>query len=429
MLQMSSRYSAARPKRAGEEFARTHHHNSYYSSSSTSNNKKPKFDVRNPSALAPDAADEDAVLEADVIGTGGMGTKRGAVNIDGYDSDSENEGFDTRAEKRAKAKGKRAGDAVRLDEAFEEFNNHGNMKGASDDEEEENDDMFADLNSEEDEKIHPSKGKKQKKEVRFLEEDEILGQVENSKSRNHISGNFALDPNGKLSAHAMDDEISSDDEEDVILNAIEEDVDEEVGAGGLKRNAPKVDAFNMKSEQEEGRFDEAGNYVRKALDPAAKHDELLEGLSKKDIKKAAEAHDRREAELRERRKQEDSILLPDILRVLIQHLEKGETVLEALARLGKAQIRTKKIPKWKLKKKQKQNGGLDDMKGDDPGQSQQSLAEQTKIKEAVIAITGAADQLLTRGQTDIYENEREMLMRQYRTEVGTDWTEESGITT
>ncbi len=79
----------------------------------------------------------------------------------------------------------------------------------------------------------------------------------------------------------MDDQESSDDEEEAALAAQEEDVDEEVGAGGLKRNAPKVDAFNMKAEQEEGRFDEAGNFVRKATDPDAKHDSWLEGVSKK----------------------------------------------------------------------------------------------------------------------------------------------------
>jgi len=35
--------------------------------------------------------------------------------------------------------------------------------------------------------------------------------------------------------------------------------------------------------------------------------------------------------------------------------------------------------------------------------------EQIKIRESVEAITGAADQLLTRGQTEIYEQEREMV--------------------
>src|ERR1700712_4053848 len=97
---MSSRYSAARPKRAGETFARTRHAEADDGPSS----KKPRFDVRNPSALAPDAPEEDVVLEADVIGGAGTGTKRGAVNLDGYDSDSDNEGFDGRAEERAKGK-------------------------------------------------------------------------------------------------------------------------------------------------------------------------------------------------------------------------------------------------------------------------------------------------------------------------------------
>jgi CD2 antigen cytoplasmic tail-binding protein 2 len=213
----------------------------------------------------------------------------------------------------------------------------------------------------------------------------------------------------------MDDQASSDDEEEAALAAQEEDVDEEVGAGGLKRNAPKVDAFNMKAEQEEGRFDEAGNFVRKAADPDAKHDAWLEGVSKKDMKKAAEAHEKREAELRKKRLEDDAMLLPDILRKLILRLEKGETVLEALARLGKGQTKTKKVPKWKLKKQNAMEVDGEEKVAEDPA--------QVKIREAVNAITEAADQLLTRGQTEIYEQEREMLIRQYRSESGEDWVE------
>jgi CD2 antigen cytoplasmic tail-binding protein 2 len=402
---MSSRYSAARPKRAGEQFARTHHGEDDGPSS-----KKPKFDIRNPSALAPDVPEEDAVLEADVISSG-VGTKRGAVNLDGYDSDSDNEGFDARAEERAK--GKKGG--VNLAEALDSYGKEGkNGKAKVDDDD---DDMFSgseEGGSEDGETM----SKKKRKEVKFLDADQIEGQVENSKSGGHVSGNFALDPKGKLSMHAMDDNESSDDEEDAALAAQEEDLDEEVGAGGLKRNAPKVDAFNMKAEQEEGRFDEAGNFVRKAVDPDAKHDSWLEGVSKKDMKKAAEAHEKREAELRQKRLDDDALLLPDILRTLILRLDKGETVLEALARLGKNQTKTKKVPRWKLKK-QRQNSNDMDVDTEKPSED----PEQTKIREAVNEITGAADQLLTRGQTEIYEQEREMLIRQYRRESGEDWVE------
>jgi CD2 antigen cytoplasmic tail-binding protein 2 len=410
---MSKRFAAARPKRAGEEFARTHHLDN------PSSSKKPRFDVRNPSALAADAPEEDAVLEADVIGGGGAATKRNAVNLDGYDSDSDNEGFDARAEERGKQK---KGD-VNLFEQLESYGNNGAARGGSHakTDMEEEADMFADLdeeNADGDEDEDNVKAGKKNKTVTFLEEDEIEGQVAGSKSGGHISANFALDPKGKLSSHAMDDRESSDDEEDAALAAMEEDIDEEVGAGGLKRNAPKVDAFNMKAEQEEGRFDAAGNFVRKAADPDAVHDSWLEGVSKKDMKKAAEAHEKREAERRQKRLDDDAMLTSDVLSTLILRLEKGESVLEALARLGKGQTKTKKIPKWKLKKKQQKDDG---MEVDTEAAVEDS--NQVKIREAVDAITGAADQLLTRGQTDIYEQEREMLIRQYRRETGEDWVE------
>ncbi|RDL33989.1 Uncharacterized protein BP5553_08357 [Venustampulla echinocandica] len=415
---MSSRFSAARPKRAGETYARTHHAESEAGPSS----KKPRFDIRNPSALAPDAPEEDAVLDADVIGGGGAGTKRGAVNLDGYDSDSENEGFDARAEERAK--GKKGKGEVSLAEALDGYTKDGQSRGADKGKSqmEEDADMFAELDEDfadgDEDEVIPGKGKKDKT-VKFLEVDEIEGQVENSKSGGHVSGNFALDPKGKLSTHAMDDQESSDDEEDMILAAQEEDIDEEVGAGGRKRNAPKVDAFNMRAEQEEGRFDEAGNFVRKAGDPDAKHDSWLEGVSKKDMKKAAEAHEKREAERRQKRLDDDALLLPDILRTLILQLEKGETVLEALARLGKSQPKTKKIPKWKLKKQKQHGDDAMDVDAEKPAAD----SEQGKIKDAINSITAAADQLFTRGQTDIYEQEREMLIRQYRKEAGEDWVE------
>jgi len=408
----SGRFNAARPKRAGEDYTRFHHQLSDGPPSS----KKPRFDIRNPSALAPDAPEEDTVLDADVIGVGAH-TKRNAVNIDGYDSDSENEAFNTRASVRARGqKGQ-----VNLLEQLQNYAQDGGPKNVKPDEEDE--DMFGDLEEEfVAGDVDETQGGKSARAVRFLEEHEIEGQVEGSKSGGHISTTFALDPKGKLSTHAMDDRQSSDDEEDAALAMEEEGIDEEVGPGGLKRNAPKVDAFNMKAEQEEGRFDAAGNFVRKAGDPDAVHDSWLEGLSKKDMRRAAEAHEKREAERRQKRLEDDAMLSSDVLRTLILQLEKGESVLEALARLGKGQKKAKKIPKWKLKKRKQADDAMDvdaEKPAEDP--------EQTRIIEAVNTITGAADQLLTRGQTDIYDQEREMLIRQYQRETGEEWIEPQTI--
>ncbi|PHH65163.1 hypothetical protein CDD81_3294 [Ophiocordyceps australis] len=389
---MASRFSAARPKRAGENFARTHHHDG-------SDGKRVKFDVRNPSTLAPDARDDDAVLDADVIG-GTSATKRGAVNLDGYDSDSDGETFDTKAAGRSKSQV----DLIKKLDSYDDKNGGQSFsrEAADDDDDDDDDDMFAvgeDQGAESDRERQVG-GKK--KDVRFLDAAVMEGEVETSKSGGRVR---------------LDERESSDDEEDVELAIQEEGIDDEVGAGGLKRNAPKIEAFNLREEMEQGRFDDQGNYVRKAEDPDAVHDNWLEGLSKKDMKKAAEAHDKRISEARKQRIAEDGILIGDLLKTLIVNLEKAETPMEALARLGRQMPKAKKVPQWKLKKltKSAQSMDVDPQPADDSGHA--------GVKESIDAITDAADKLLSRDYQDIYEQEREVLVREFRRETGEDWVE------
>ncbi|KAL9120809.1 MAG: hypothetical protein Q9187_002635 [Circinaria calcarea] len=393
---MSGRRPAPRPKRGGEEFARTHYHDNDGPSA-----KKPRFDVRNPSALVPDAPEEDAVLEADEIGKRGQQTKRNAVNIDGYESDSSNEGFDARADTKAKeAKlGKKAATSMV----------------------EEDNDMFADVEesfADGDADKDLSREGKKRKDVRFVEVEEIEGQVGGSKSGGHVSADFSF--NQGRNGRERDQEVESSSESEVGDEEradVQGQVDEEVGAGGKKKHAPKLDAFNLHAEKEDGGFDDQMNYVRKARDPDAVHDTWLEGLSKKDMKKAKEAEDKRDQERRQKIREADAVLTSDILKNLIPYLERGETVLEALARLGRG--KEKKKPKWqKNRNKRKQDDDMDI----DTERTHEDLVE-TKRRQAVEAITGAADQLLTRGQNEIYDAEREMLMRQYRRETDEDWVD------
>ena len=398
---MSNRRPAPRPSRGGEEFARTH-----YLDEEGPSLKKPRFDVRNPSALAPDAPEEDAILEADEIGKRGQQTKRNAVNIDGYESDSSNEGFDARADAKAKEVKKKGGVSG----------------GGSGGKQEEENDMFADLDEglndgDEDEEVG-REGKKRKKEVHFLGEDEIEGQVAGSKSGGHVSAGLLMNGHGASQRKGKTEDVDSSSESDVgeEERADVGDVDEEIGAGGKKEHAPKLDAFNMKNEQEEGRFDAQGNFVRRAADPDAVHDSWLEGVSKKDMKKAKEAEDKRDEERRQKRKEDDAVLTSDILKTLIPNLERGETVLEALARFGRG--KEKKKSRWQSKNKRKGEDAMDV----DQEKALEDPAE-TRRREAVETITGAADQLLTRGQTEIYDAEREVLMRQYRRETGDDWVD------
>lgn len=381
-------------KRNADVYTRTHHQEP--SDDSLPSTKKPRFDARNPSTLAPDAPEEDDVLDLDEIGKG-AGIKRNAVNIDGYDSDSDNDNFDARARQKASA-----------------------LKKS---EEEDANDMFADLEEGDgDEEEDPGLGRG-KKDVRFLEETEIEGQVSNSKSGGHVSADFTLNPRGK--ERTKDEESSSESEsgDDELRDELPSDVDEELGAGGKKKHAPKLDAFNMRNEQEEGRFDETGNFVRKAMDPDALHDNWLDGVSKRDMKKAREAQELRESERRQKQREDDKVLTGDLLGMLIRHMQMGETVLESLQRLGRGKPRVKHVPKWKLKKKEKLGDG-DKMDVDGNGHGTAEDPAETRRKEAVEAITGAADQLLTRGDLEVYEHTRELLMRMYKRETGDDYVEE-----
>lgn len=391
---MTGRRPAPRPSRAGETFARTHHANDDGPSA-----KKVRFDVRNPSALAPEAPEEDAVLELDEIGKGGQQAKRSAVNLDGYESDSSNEGFDARAKARARAAKKAAG----------------NGTGSA---QEDQNDMFADLeenfnDGDADEDLS-REGKKSKKDIRFLDEHEIEGQVEGSRAGGHVSADFSLNGKGLGRGKRKAYESSSESDEEVENDR---ELDEEVGAGGKKVHAPKLSAFHMKEELEEGRFDAQGNFVRKAADPDAVHDTWLEGISKKDRRRAREAEQKREEERRQRTLAEDELLTADILKTLIPRLERGETVLEALARLGTGnKVKPKKPPKWKSRKNPPADVDMPDV---DVAAADDSA--ETHRRQAVEDITGAADLLLTRGQTDIYDDTREALQRQYRRETGHDW--------
>ena len=358
---------APRPKRDAEEFARSNR------TEDNDHTKKPRFDTRNPSALAADAPEDDIVLEADEIGKK-AGTKRNAVNIDGYESDSSNEGFDARAEAKAKA----------------------SKENGSKDEDE--GDMFADLEEDfADGDENEEKDGKKKKKVNFIDVDEI-----------HNLGQEALQQD------------SSSDESDVadeVRAGLDGDIDQEVGAGGKKKHAPKIEGFNLDAETDTGKFDEHLNYVRKTTDPDAKHDSWLEGVSKKEMKKAQQAHAKRDQEKRQKEREEDAITTSEVLQKLIPHLEPTESVLEALARLGKG--KEKKKPKWKTKNRNKQSYEMDI---DAPKKEEEDPAE-TRRRESVEAITESADRLLSRGQTEIYEASREILIRQYQKETGEKWVE------
>jgi CD2 antigen cytoplasmic tail-binding protein 2 len=194
----------------------------------------------------------------------------------------------------------------------------------------------------------------------------------------------------------------------------------------------------MRSEQEEGAFDETGNYVRRTGDPEEKLDNWMEGVSKKEMRRAKEAMDKRDQDRRKEEGDARALTKGEALKMCITGLEVGETVLEALARLGAEKKKfisststksgSKAKPKWQRKPKStpaangSSNGHTDvNMTDTIPNTTTNDNPNATqleKIKKQILDLTTAADHLLTLGNTQIYDTEREMLIRLYQRETG-----------
>lgn len=127
------------------------------------------------------------------------------------------------------------------------------------------------------------------------------------------------------SEHGSDSEDEPEDEDDARRR-------KQAGMGY------ELSSFNMREEMEEGKFAADGTYV-KTFDPHAVHDRWMDGLDDKEIKVARRMKRQQERIQRERIKAEERELEQSggksALEIqLVGMLKRGETVLEALQRLG-----------------------------------------------------------------------------------------------
>jgi CD2 antigen cytoplasmic tail-binding protein 2 len=203
-------------------------------------------------------------------------TRKGRVKNEGYDSDSSDDGEGVVLSRRKAAE-------------------------ADDD-----DDMFA-VDEQQNDTKGPTDNTKKKKE--YLRLGDIEGQeFENSGS----SGS----------------ESSEDEPED------EDDAERRKKAG----MGYELSSFNMREEMEEGKFTDDGSYVR-SFDPHGVHDRWMEGVDEKEMKKARrrrreQAKIQKQKMLAEEQEFEASGGKPALELQLLAMLKKGETVLEAIQRLG-----------------------------------------------------------------------------------------------
>lgn len=141
----------------------------------------------------------------------------------------------------------------------------------------------------------------------------------------------------------VDEDEDEEDEEDEPED--EDDAERRKKAGmGFE-----LSSFNMREEMEEGKFTEDGMYVR-TVDRHGVHDKWMDGIDEKEVKQARRRKREREKAERERQRAEEKELedmggKEQLERDLLTLLKKGETVLEALQRLGAQAKKSQKLEK------------------------------------------------------------------------------------
>ena len=245
--------------------------------------KKTRF-VEPADDTANFAEEVDAALENP------SATRKGRVKTEGYDSDSSDDGEGVVLSRRA-----------------------GGADGTAKDDDED-DDMFAAGSKDDDAKAAAAgSGEKKKGAEEFLRLGDIEGQE---------FGRGSGDDDGG-------EESSGDDEPE------DEDDAERRKKAGM---GYELSSFNMREEMEEGKFSADGMYVRN-FDPHALHDRWMDGLEEREIKLARKRKRRQEKAQKEKIQAEQRELeelggKEAVEREVLGMLKKGETVLEALQRLG-----------------------------------------------------------------------------------------------
>ncbi|KAJ3490223.1 hypothetical protein NLI96_g1578 [Meripilus lineatus] len=281
--------------------------------------------------------------------------RKGRVKTEGYESDSSDDGEGVVLSRRA--------------------------GGADKDGEDEDDDMFNLGDKDETQKDDAGMGGKKKKE------EYLMGGIMEGQEF------------GKRGSGEESDEEESEDEgepED------EDDAERRKKAG----MGYELSSFNMREEMEEGKFAADGTYVR-SFDPHAVHDRWMDGVDDKEIKKARKSHKMQAKIEKEKMRAEERELQQlggkeDIEKEMLRLLKKGETVLEALQRLG---AKAKKSAPSKKKPPTRSKTDDTTMAVDKP---------PPKPASDIDTITHLASLLMSLGETDVYSKTYEELVRSVR---------------
>lgn len=159
----------------------------------------------------------------------------------------------------------------------------------------------------------------------------------------------------------------------------------------------EIETFDLRKEEEEGYFDEDGNYIRR--EQSDSEEEEWTNSNKSEIRKAKEAQ---EKQLSSKFNKAPIETTAELASILINIMETAESVMETFARLAPAK---KKRSKAKL-----------------------TITEgEAKNKLLITEMTEVCDKLIIHKKLlDVYEMTREELMRLYKQETGEEFIQNRG---
>ncbi|KAJ2323306.1 hypothetical protein GGI00_005661, partial [Coemansia sp. RSA 2681] len=254
-----------------------------------------ELNLGNGSYSSADEYDSDinAELEADITSSRRRGRQ---VNIDGYGSDASDQDEVGNLSDYSDDQ-----DEAGIDDGEQQADDSTKPDALAMDE----DDMFAD-------DAGSSEQQAEKKRKRFLELDDIEGQEMDSATRTEDL-NEDLDASGKGKEPERSSAMADDD-------------------GESGRGRIMIEAFNMKEDFEEGKFDASGNFVWNKQDPHAYQDEWLNDVSESAIALARESKARQSngslyTQTDKEEKRWDAASDDDIVVEILNILRPRETVL------------------------------------------------------------------------------------------------------
>lgn len=353
--------------------------------SSRADARQVHFDTRNPLKLVQVDSDdeknnteENLLLEEDIEGSRPKAS-RNNVKLD-YDSDSSDDGQTRREREYERAQAKK-------DEGSD-------------------DDMFSDDAEEEKEKEKKKEKGLKMLDMRNFERQSGIEVDELSEARSRKGKEVTM-----VGGDGDDDDGEEEEEEEEITEQnvdigyfVNPEDETKEASKRTKTHEPKLEAFHLRTDMEEGNFDADGNFIRNSADAGAHQDQWLEGLSKSQIHQAKIAHQQREAE---EDASQPAMFIPDLLAKLGGLLDVGESPLEALQRLNSQKKKVKR-PGNKFRKKTTT----------DASDAPEDVVKEAARKVAIEEISHYADLLLQRSVSSIYELSREEILREYQKLTG-----------